>query len=105
VQLIKVCFCSTFIKYRLDCPIAIPDAVVAAGHQFNTLREASLQLVVRIVAWSLAATIVILSLVPSELRPETGVPHLFEHFLIFAVTGAAFGLGYEARRGLLAIQP
>jgi VanZ family protein len=63
-----------------------------------------LQLVVRIVAWSLALTVVVLSLVPAELRPETGVPHILEHGLIFAATGAAFGLGYEARRGLLAIQ-
>jgi VanZ family protein len=61
-------------------------------------------LVVRIVAWGLAATIVVLSLVPPDLRPETGVPHKLEHFLIFAATGAAFGLGYEARRGRLAIQ-
>lgn len=63
-----------------------------------------MQLAVRIVAWSLAATIVALSLVPSKLRPETGVPHIFEHCLIFVLTGAAFGLGYEARRGALAIQ-
>jgi VanZ family protein len=63
-----------------------------------------LQLAVRMVAWGLAAAIVTLSLVPSELRPETGVPHLLEHFLIFAAAGACFGLGYEAKRGLLAIQ-
>ena len=63
-----------------------------------------MQLVGQIVAWSLAATIVVLSLVPSELRPETGVPHILEHGLIFAATGAAFGLGYEARSGSLAIQ-
>ena len=74
------------------------------GRQFNELREASLQLALRIVAWGLAATIVVLSLVPSKLRPETGVPHIFEHCLIFVATGAAFGLGYEARRGALAIQ-
>ena len=59
---------------------------------------------VRIVAWILAATIVVLSLVPSGLRPETSIPHVLEHFLIFAATGAAFGLGYEARGGRLAIQ-
>jgi len=56
------------------------------------------------VAWSLVATIVVLSLVPSELRPETGAPHILEHFLIFAATGAAFGLGYEARPVPLAIR-
>ena len=63
-----------------------------------------MQRVVRIAAWSLAGAIVVLSLLPPSLRPETGQPHILEHFLIFAATGAAFGLGYEARRGILTIQ-
>jgi VanZ family protein len=53
--------------------------------------------IIRIVAWSLAAAIVVLSLVPPGLRPETGAPHHLEHFIIFAVTGLAFGLGYRQR--------
>ena len=57
----------------------------------------------RIAAWSLAAVIVILSLVPSTLRPETGAPHSLEHFAIFAATGFAFGLGYKRRHDLIAI--
>lgn len=70
------------------------------------LRESPSQLlkVIRIAAWALAAIIVITSVVPPQLRPETGVPHNFEHFLIFVVTGAAFGLSYDARRGLLALR-
>lgn len=70
------------------------------------LRKASLQIltVARIAAWSLAAAIVVLSLVPPSLRPETGVPHKLEHFLIFAATGAAFGLGYDLGLVLLATQ-
>lgn len=56
----------------------------------------------RISAWSLAAAIVILSLVPPQLRPETDLPHELEHFLIFAATGAAFGLAYVVRSMLLA---
>ena len=47
--------------------------------------------------------IVILSLVPPTLRPETGAPHSLEHFTIFAATGFAFGLGYNRRHDLLAI--
>jgi VanZ family protein len=58
---------------------------------------------VRIAAWALAAAIVILSLVPPTLRPETGVPHGLEHFTIFAATGFAFGLGYKRRHHLVAI--
>jgi VanZ family protein len=53
--------------------------------------------VVRISAWLLAAAIVVLSLVPPSLRPETDLPHDLEHFAIFAATGLAFGLGYGRR--------
>ena len=59
---------------------------------------------IRLAAWSLAATIVVVSLVPPNLRPETGAPHDFEHFVIFAATGLAFGLGYDTRRDLLGTQ-
>ena len=57
----------------------------------------------RIAAWSLAAAIVILSLVPPALRPETSAPHSLEHLIIYAATGFAFGLGYKGRHDLLAI--
>jgi hypothetical protein len=57
----------------------------------------------RIAAWILAALIVTLSLVPPTLRPETGAPHSLEHFIIFAATGFAFGLGYKRKHDLLAI--
>ena len=43
-----------------------------------------------------------LSLVPPWLRPETDVPHDLEHFSIFFVTGAAFGVGYSRRPKLVA---
>jgi VanZ family protein len=80
------------------------DAVEGGTSSTDQLTGSSSQLVVRIAAWSLAATILVLSLVPSDLRPETGLPHKLEHLLIFAATGAAFGLGYEVKRGLLVIQ-
>jgi len=60
--------------------------------------------VVPIAAWSLAAAIVVLSLVPPNLRPQSGIPHELEHFLIFLATGLAFGLSYDARHGLLAMK-
>lgn len=47
------------------------------------------------IAWSLAAAIVVLSLVPPHLRPETVLPHSLEHFAIFYATGVAFGAGYQ----------
>ena len=57
----------------------------------------------RIAAWVLTAAIVILSLVPPTLRPETSTPHSVEHFTIYAATGFAFGLGYKHRHDLLAV--
>jgi VanZ family protein len=57
-----------------------------------------------VAAWSLSAAIVILSLVPASLRPETSIPHQFEHLLIFAAAGAAFGLAYETMLPLLVLR-
>jgi VanZ family protein len=57
----------------------------------------------RIAAWLLTAAIVILSLVPPTLRPETSAPHSVEHFTIYAAAGFAFGLGYKRRHDLLAV--
>ena len=47
-------------------------------------------------AWLLLGAIIMLSVVPPTLRPETGTPHNLEHFAIFALCGFAFGLGYRA---------
>jgi VanZ family protein len=58
--------------------------------------------VARIAAWLLTAAIVMLSLVPAWLRPETDVPHDLEHFAIFFATGVAFGVGYSRRPKLVA---
>jgi VanZ family protein len=55
----------------------------------------------RIMAWLLAVAILFLSLVPPWMRPETGVPHDFEHFGIFAATGFVFGLSYARRHGVV----
>jgi len=57
----------------------------------------------RITSWLLALAIVILSLVPASLRPETDLPHALEHFAIFVATGIAFGIGYGRRSRLVAL--
>ena len=62
-----------------------------------------LLIVSRIIAWILAVVIGVLSLVPYQLRPETGLSNNFEHTGIFAAAGAAFGLGYNRRPHLLMI--
>jgi hypothetical protein len=65
--------------------------------------QSNLSQAARIAAWSLATAIVVLSVIPPDLRPETAVPHNFEHFLIYSAAGLAFGLGYERKPGLLAV--
>jgi VanZ family protein len=57
----------------------------------------------RIVAFSLATTIVVLSVVPPSLRPESSLPHDLEHFIIYFATGLAFAVGYQIRVSLLAL--
>jgi hypothetical protein len=73
------------------------DGVVATKVQDRILKIA------HIAAWSLATVIVILSLVPPVLRPQTGVPSGLEHLTIYSATGFAFGLRYGRRETLLAI--
>jgi VanZ family protein len=62
-----------------------------------------MQKIFQIVAWLLAAAIVVLSLSPPSVRPTIGAAHSLEHFLIFLVTGLAFGFGYSRQAGLLTI--
>ena len=45
----------------------------------------------------LLLAILVLSLVPAEFRPETGLPHNIEHGGIFALLGTAMVLGYRPR--------
>ena len=60
--------------------------------------------IARVAAWGLAITIVVLSIVPPSLRPETALPHNLEHFAIYAMTGSAFVLGYRLAPTLLAME-
>lgn len=57
----------------------------------------------RIIASALAAAIIVLSLVPPRLRPDTGLPHGLEHFIMYSATGLAFGVGYGRHRLLLVL--
>jgi VanZ family protein len=59
--------------------------------------------VARVLAWSLAVAILVLSIVPPRFRPETDVPHHFEHLLIFLAAGITFGYGYGRRPFLLGL--
>src|SRR5215813_3477214 len=59
--------------------------------------------IARALGWLLIGIILVLSVVPPTARPVTAVPHGFEHFAIFALCGACFGLGYQASHHLQVI--
>jgi VanZ family protein len=53
--------------------------------------------IMRVIAWILLATAVVLTTVPAQFRPVTGAPSPVEHFAMFFLIGAAFSLGYSRR--------
>jgi VanZ family protein len=46
-------------------------------------------------AWLLLLAIVVLSVCPPQMRPQTAVPHDTEHFAVFAACGFCFGAAYR----------
>ena len=52
---------------------------------------------IKIVAWLLLLSIIVLSVVPPSFRPITVLPHSIEHLTMFSVTGLAFGSAYASR--------
>jgi VanZ family protein len=56
----------------------------------------------RVAGWVLAFSILVLSIVPAPLRPETGLPSHLEHFGIFGLAGVVFAYGYGRRLLLVA---
>jgi len=56
------------------------------------------QIISRASAWAVLISIAVLSLVPAQYRPVTGLPHFLEHLSIFLAAGVAFGVGYPHRR-------
>ena len=65
------------------------------------LTSSSFLRITQVLAWVLTLTIVVLTIVPPFLRPATGAPHNFEHFVMFLLAGAAFSLGYPRRELIL----
>jgi VanZ family protein len=51
----------------------------------------------RFAAWTLAAMIAVLTVVPPWMRPVTILWHDIEHAAIFAAAGAAFAIAYRGR--------
>jgi VanZ family protein len=49
----------------------------------------------RLAAWTLLLAALVVTAVPPLLRPVSGFGHDLEHFTLFLLLGAAFGLGYR----------
>ncbi|HEY0327606.1 MAG TPA: VanZ family protein [Rhodopseudomonas sp.] len=57
----------------------------------------------RILAYVCAAALVLLSIVPADVRPVTGLQHDIEHFGAFVLPGLLFGFAFEKKTPLLLI--
>jgi VanZ family protein len=55
----------------------------------------------RALAWLGLAAIIVLSVVPPNIRPTTSFPHTMEHVGIFLLVGFAFGISYFSYQWLL----
>ncbi len=63
---------------------------------FHNLRQLS-----RVAGYLGYVMIVILSLLPAQTRPHTGVGGEYEHWIAYALVGGAFAAGYFATRAWL----
>jgi VanZ family protein len=56
-----------------------------------------------VAAWAALSAIVVLTVVPPNLRPTTDAPHDVEHAAAFLITGVLFGLAYAGRERILSV--
>lgn len=61
-----------------------------------------MNVVLRFLAWSLAAAVTFVTLGPPRYRPHSDLGHVGEHAFAFVLVGLAFGLAYTRKRTLLA---
>ena len=64
---------------------------------------ASRTLITRTVAWAALILVVLLTLVPPNVRPRSILPHGVEHFAAFLLMGAAIAIGYRRHHRMIAI--
>src|SRR4029079_2233314 len=77
---------------------------VHGGYPAHKLCYATaMTIILRLVAWGLAAAIAFATLGPPELRPHSNLGQDGEHALAFILLGLAFGLAYARNRLLLAV--
>jgi hypothetical protein len=60
-------------------------------------------MLLRLIAWGLAAAVTFATLGPPRYRPHADIGQNGEHALAFVLVGLAFGLAYQSNRLLTAI--
>ena len=76
---------------------------VHGGYPAHKLCYATaMTIILRLIAWGLAAAIAFATLGPPELRPHSSLGQDGEHALAFVLLGLAFGLAYTRNRLLTA---
>ena len=50
--------------------------------------------ILKVVSWLIALGMVIVTIVPADERPVTGLSHNFEHWLAFGLAGLTFAITY-----------
>jgi VanZ family protein len=77
------------------------ERAVASGDRAVTGDQARKPLLVA--AWSALLAIVVLTVVPPNLRPTTNAPHDFEHAVAFLIAGILFGSAYAGLEWILSV--
>ena len=58
-------------------------------------------LLFRMVGWACIVAIVVVSLVPGDTRPDTGLPGQIDHIISYCGTAGLLGLGYPTAKSRL----
>jgi VanZ family protein len=78
-----------------NCAVASGDGAEMMGERAQNLLPVG--------AWAVLLAIVVLTVVPPDLRPSTDAPHDVEHAAAFLTVGILFGLTYVGRARILSI--
>lgn len=58
------------------------------------IRNPMVAISLKVISWVLILGLVIITVIPANERPGTGLQHDIEHFVAFALTGLVFGFAY-----------
>jgi VanZ family protein len=58
---------------------------------------------IRVVAWLAVLAIIVLSVVPGDMRPHVLTTDHYEHFAAYFITGSLLGIGYSRPKQVLSI--